>query len=420
MVGIEGFLLDEDGNQEENTHDIDVKQIVEATSINKSTVSMGVDTLIEKFNKFDFVLPKYQRKFVWEPEQISKLALSVLKNIPIPPIYVYLDERDNKYVILDGQQRVISLFLYFNNLKTIKTLDGKKVLIDFFEILKEKDTNNKLLIEIIKAEKRNLFRETKHIINNGDTDIDITYKNLGDAKRIWGSRYIDVVFLDVKSKTKESVYSNIFNLLNSGGTLLKPQEIRNGVYKSNFYDMLHELNNKNVIWRKLYGAKHVNSRDVELLLRFLALEYFTIISEESSIIFKSGEDRKKSVYKGSVHSLLDEFSQKAIDFSKAEIENYRNNLNSFLEKFDDNILDEDVLLGGSKRKNKQINHLLMEALYVAYIKSGKNRDKFSKKMLEDITEKTLYRDASKNSTSNKANIQDRLTAAFEELRYGTN
>ena len=36
-----------------------------------------------------FVIPKYQRKFVWKKEQVQELAISLLRGFPIPPIYAY-------------------------------------------------------------------------------------------------------------------------------------------------------------------------------------------------------------------------------------------------------------------------------------------------------------------------------------------
>ena len=68
-----------------------------------------------------------------------------------------------------------------------------------------------------------------------------------------------------------SVY-HIFERLNTGGTPLRPQEIRNVVFRGDFALMLKELN-KDLNWRELLGKytydKH--QTDVELLLRVFAL-----------------------------------------------------------------------------------------------------------------------------------------------------
>lgn len=85
------------------------------------------------------------------------------------------------------------------------------------------------------------------------------------------------------------------------------------------------------------------------------------------------------------------------------------NLELFFNKFN---------LGGSvleNRKNKTVNHLLLEALYVAFIKSGKNVVEFNENIISLIINNEKYKYASQNSTSNKSNIEDRINVAYEVL-----
>ena len=400
-------IEEEEKTFKEDDNKLSVNSLLNS-NISKNTVSMSFETVIDKFNNFDFILPKYQRKYVWGHEQISNLALSIIKNIPIPPIYVYFNSEDNKYVILDGQQRVISLFLYFYNLTIKRTNNGNKILVDFYEILSsnKNDYKDNTLLDILNNTEKYKVNTTKYIIKEGDTEIDITYDKLSpEAKRIIASKYIDVVFLDIKSDIKETVYSNIFKLLNSAGTPLKPQEIRNGVFKSKFYDMLHEVN-EDKEWRKLYGEKHENSRDIELLLRFLSIDYFTKYNyEDKKIEFEDG------IYKGSIQTLLDDFSQIAIKFDEQKIFEYRKNLTDFFKKFN---IDGTSFIN---RKNKAINHLLLESLYVAFIKNNKAIDKFTEDNILNIISSEEYKGATNNSTSNKKNIENRLTVSYKEFDF---
>jgi len=70
-----------------------------------------------------------------------------------------------------------------------------------------------------------------------------------------------------------SIY-HVFERLNTGGTQLVSQEIRNCVYHGPFNDLLGELN-ANSEWRALFGKTPFDrrQRDVELVLRFLALRF---------------------------------------------------------------------------------------------------------------------------------------------------
>jgi len=55
-----------------------------------------------------------QRRSVWTLEQKQDLIDSVIFGYPIPPLY-FIDKKDEKYWVLDGQQRCRSVTEYMNN-----------------------------------------------------------------------------------------------------------------------------------------------------------------------------------------------------------------------------------------------------------------------------------------------------------------
>lgn len=211
-------------------------------------------------------MPKYQRKFVWDKEEINSLILSLIKNIPIPPLYLYFQD-DGKYVILDGQQRITSIFLYFNNI--FFKDDKNRSRLNFEEISKE------LLLPNPELNKKFNLEEVKYNVENND----ITFKNMSDKiKRILLRKSLDIVFVQCNSEDVVKVYSDIFKLLNSAGRPLSNQEIRNGIFIDNaLYDEIEKIN-LNKVWRTLYGTNSIIYRDFEYLLRFLALSFYTKIS----------------------------------------------------------------------------------------------------------------------------------------------
>lgn len=86
-------------------------------------------------------------------------------------------------------------------------------------------------------------------------------------------RAINIRQLNPKGEAT-SVY-HIFERLNTGGTPLKPQEIRNCVFRGDLVRILRELNqDKN--WRKIVGKTTFDrhQKDVELILRIFGLAYF--------------------------------------------------------------------------------------------------------------------------------------------------
>ena len=65
------------------------------------TNGLQVESIISSLNTDYYLIPKFQRKFVWNKTQVSYLALSIIKSIPIPPLYLYVDRK--KQVLLDGE-----------------------------------------------------------------------------------------------------------------------------------------------------------------------------------------------------------------------------------------------------------------------------------------------------------------------------
>ena len=104
------------------------------------------------------------------------------------------------------------------------------------------------------------------------------YKNLQETNQAAYNRLNDAVLRAFVVKqlnpTDHTSIYHIFERLNTGGTQLSSQEIRNCVYHGTFNDMLGQLN-KHKNWRKIFGkpTEDKRKRDIELILRFFALHY---------------------------------------------------------------------------------------------------------------------------------------------------
>mgnify|MGYP004688695203 FL=1 len=74
--------------------------------------------------------PDYQRNYLWDNKKSSKLIESILLNIPIPVIYAS-EEKDGKWNIIDGLQRLNTLNRFYKNqfklsgLEVLNELNGK-------------------------------------------------------------------------------------------------------------------------------------------------------------------------------------------------------------------------------------------------------------------------------------------------------
>jgi hypothetical protein len=193
-----------------------------------------LELIHQKHTREEIIIPKFQRGWVWKPPQASKLVESFLLGLPVPPIFVYKDPSE-KQVVIDGQQRLRTIWGFFEG----KLPDGSPFYLrsvdpqwegQFYDTLNETD--------------RIRFRDST-------------------------LRVVIVEQLDPKDKT--SIY-HIFERLNTGGTGLTPQEVRNSTYHGPFNDLIIELN-EDATWRYIFGSSESDSRmrDVELIVRFLAL-----------------------------------------------------------------------------------------------------------------------------------------------------
>ena len=206
-----------------------------------------LEVLVDKWNKGDITLPKFQRHFVWNQNQASKLIDSFLRGLPVPSIFLFQNLADHKLLVVDGQQRLRTIAYFFEG------YFGEE-----------------------RAGKRSTFALTG--LEKNSPFSGLTYESLRDQDPVTFAKLNDsvlrsFVIRQLHPDDDTSIY-HVFERLNTGGTLLTPQEIRNCIHHGPFNDLLIDLNRLNA-WRQIYGINSPNrrQRDVELILRFLALYY---------------------------------------------------------------------------------------------------------------------------------------------------
>ncbi len=94
-----------------------------------NTNPVQIDSLLEEIERGELALPEFQRDFVWTPEETASLIASVIKGYPAGSLLLWNpgEERiqarafagapsprtDNPKLVLDGQQRLTSLYQAF-------------------------------------------------------------------------------------------------------------------------------------------------------------------------------------------------------------------------------------------------------------------------------------------------------------------
>ena len=176
-------------------------------SIKTDSYPMSIGELAALYKDGDLdINPVYQRMFRWDIEQQSALIESILLQIPIPPIYVYQSE-DGKWNLIDGQQRLSTIFKFMGILKK-DVQDDEEINETLYE--REPLTRTKFLPAL----------EGKY------WEDDDPGKSLTDTQRRYIKRSKILIIIIDKSSDSFAQYE-MFQRLNTGGSHLSPQEIRN-------------------------------------------------------------------------------------------------------------------------------------------------------------------------------------------------
>ncbi len=202
-----------------------------------------LEVLYSKWQNGDIRIPKLQRLFVWKQPQASKLIESFLLGLPVPGVFLYAERKKETLLVVDGHQRLKSIFYFFEG------FFGEE-----------------------KAGRRPVFRLK---LGDGSRWNGKTWRDLSevDARRLKNSVLRAFIIKQLSPKDNTSIY-HVFERLNTGGTQLNGQELRNCIMEGAFNDLLIELN-KSSAWRKILGKKVLDQRmkDGELILRGLSLYY---------------------------------------------------------------------------------------------------------------------------------------------------
>lgn len=229
-------------------------------SIKTDSYPMSIGELAALYKEGDLnISPVYQRMFRWDIEQQSALIESIILQIPIPPIYVFQSE-DGKWNLIDGQQRLSTIFKFMGILKRdMQDIEGGETNKNLYE--REPLTRTKFLPAL----------EGKY------WEDDDPEKSLTDAQRRYIKRSKILIIIIDKSSDNFAQYE-MFQRLNTGGSHLSPQEIRNcllvvkneDVYK--WFKMLSE----NEDFRNAVPISEKDADEqgyIELVVKYFVLRY---------------------------------------------------------------------------------------------------------------------------------------------------
>ena len=338
-------------------------------------------------------MPTFQRNYVWDRKRASRFIETLILGLPIPQIFLYQVDR-NKYSIIDGQQRLLTVYFF---IKQRFPRSGKRTFLrkifDENGKIPEAVLSNNEYFQDFKLQFAKLESGEPHPLNNRKYyTLDVAQKSAFDLMPI---RCMSI--RQNKPEDNGSIYE-IFSRLNTGGLNLSPQEIRGCLYRSEFYKLIYDLNSE-IRWRELIGKREEDDkfRDVEILLRSYALLY------------------DGASYTGAMIRFLNRFSKEAQTFDAGKIEECKTIFYDFLN------VCSSIEKKDFQTKTGSFNVSLFDAVFVTVARKilteGVEKASITQAAFDALKSDEQFKSAITHSTSHVESVKTRLRLACKYL-YG--
>jgi hypothetical protein len=185
--------------------------------------------------------PEFQRQAnVWNAKRKARLIESILLRIPLPSFY-FSEDKDGSYAVVDGLQRLCSIFHFMNR------------------SLLAKATNAAL--SDLRLNELQYLKELEGL-------------SFGGLDRKFQRRVseLEITANIIRANTPPAVKFNVFARLNQGGMPLTAQEIRNAIFPGRWRDRVRGMAESSAFLRATDGkVPKDRQQDIELVLRFVSL-----------------------------------------------------------------------------------------------------------------------------------------------------
>ena len=361
--------------------------------------SMTIKYITEKVIEGRIITdPDFQRNVVWNSKQQSTFIESIILNIPLPPIYLNLNS-NGEYIIVDGLQRATTFQKFLeidekgngfelSDLKLLKQLNGKR------------------------------FKELTPLMQT----------EIKDKK---------IICYIIRPSVPIKIVYDIFNRINTGGTILTRQEVRNCIYIGSSTVLLSHLANEEYFRKAIdNGISEKRMKDREVILRYLAFQLFNYKEYDGDMDDFLGKTMKR--INNIVNSSVDNFKNSEI-YLKSYQEEYKeknikifNSIDKIKELIDDfekvmrmtyEIFEKKNFRFPTSENRGRINIALLESVgYFFSLHSEKflkNNKSIIKNNFNNLLKNNEYLKAVRTSTSGKKSVQIRFEKAIDILGKGT-
>ncbi|MFJ8197313.1 DUF262 domain-containing protein [Streptomyces sp. NPDC096152] len=279
---MEGILM-QGKNQDKETVSEAIQDDWEAlrSDIRTHAMDFNIESLARLFEQGELVIPAFARPMVWSQMQKSQFIESLLLDLPVPPLFFSENPETYQYSVLDGAQRLRAAISY---------LRGEYALTGLTDLISANETHFEDLP----------IRMQRHL------------------------RMSTMRAVIISSASSTHVQAEVFSRLNTGGTALTTQELRNATHQGPFNTLTVELS-RLPDFRQAIGAgpnSTGNLRDAELVLRYF------VLSEERGRDFAISQ------------RMFTDFLRRKNESSPSELEKYHTSFVKSLEKCLDAFDDE--------------------------------------------------------------------------------
>ncbi|WEM42247.1 DUF262 domain-containing protein [Photobacterium sp. DA100] len=193
------------------------------------TSEYTIEILAQKVANEDFGVPDYQREFTWEPERKCRFIESLLMGLPIPFVFLWMNDQTGQLEIVDGSQRLRTLEEYMNNRLQLDGLDRLSRL-------------------------------------NGTKFEDLILPR----QRKFQNQSIRAVVLSDKTDLESRI--DLFERINTGSKVANPAEVRRGALRGPFMDFIIDVAKDEQFTRlaTVTTSQKATREREELALRFFA------------------------------------------------------------------------------------------------------------------------------------------------------
>lgn len=370
-----------------NLNNLDQQISDERSRLSTDRMDISYGEIINMYKQDELIIrPEYQRLFRWNSMQKTSLIESILLGIPIPPIFV-AEDKNGIWELVDGLQRISTIISFFGSLK---------------EDLTSSDSANHNSDDDIEEE---LININKWTLDAGTLVAELEGYNIDTLPKKYTinlKRAVCRVEI-LRGESNTAMKYELFKRLNSGGSKLTSQEIRNAIYRgiNPKVNILTETLSQDGIFvrlTKLSDQKKHELYDQELVLRFIA--------------FYSNADKINS----NTETFLDSFMEKAVNDSSFNPDFYGDLFKKVMKCLGD-LEDEEVFRNARNTfvpaYYEGITIGIAQNIDSYYSSSGKTNKDLLMRKINQLKNDNQFRSYSGSASNSKNRVKKRLTRANE-------